>query len=73
MPLMSDGPNCAVWPFWIAEAIGRPKGANYDRKAIRAALLTGASARVVRETGASIGTTAAVRKKLVEGGVRSPR
>ena len=51
------------------KAIGRPKGADFDRKAIRAALLKGASVReVVRETGASIGTTAAVRKELVAAG-----
>jgi len=34
------------------KAIGRPKGADYDRKSIRAALLRGASVReVVREKG----------------------
>jgi DNA invertase Pin-like site-specific DNA recombinase len=50
-------------------AIGRPKGADFDREAIRAALLKGASVReVVRATGASVGTTAAVRKELVEAG-----
>jgi DNA invertase Pin-like site-specific DNA recombinase len=48
------------------KAIGRPKGADYDRKAIRAALLKGASVRqVAKMTGASVGTTAAVRKELV--------
>ena len=51
------------------KAIGRPKGADYDVDAIRGALLQGRSVReVVRETGASIGTTAAVRKELVEEG-----
>ena len=51
------------------KAIGRPKGADYDHKAIRAALLKGGSVReVVRQAGASIGTTAAVRKALVEAG-----
>jgi DNA invertase Pin-like site-specific DNA recombinase len=52
-----------------SKAIGRPKGADFDRKAIRAALLKGGSVReVVRETGASIGTTAAVRRELIEAG-----
>jgi DNA invertase Pin-like site-specific DNA recombinase len=48
------------------KAIGRPKGADYDRKAIRSALLKGASVReVAKATGASVGTTAAARKELV--------
>jgi DNA invertase Pin-like site-specific DNA recombinase len=51
------------------KAIGRPKGADYDRKAIRAALLDGRSVRqVAKESGASVGTTAAVRKELVAAG-----
>ena len=51
------------------KAIGRPKGAEYDRKAIRAALLKGASVReAAKESGASVGTTAAVRKELVAAG-----
>lgn len=56
------------------KAIGRPKGADFDRVKIKAALLRGASVRdVVRETGASIGTTAAVRKELVAAGHLSER
>ena len=48
------------------KAIGRPKGADYDRKAIRAALLNGRSVRqAAKATGASVGTIAAVRKQLV--------
>jgi DNA invertase Pin-like site-specific DNA recombinase len=51
------------------KAIGRPRSADYEVDAIKAALLQGHSVReVVRETGASIGTTAAVRKELVEEG-----
>ena len=51
------------------KAIGRPRGADYEVEAIRSALLQGHSVReVVRSTGASIGTTAAVRKELVEEG-----
>jgi len=38
------------------KAIGRPKGANYDRKAIRAALVKGAwCAKRRRRRGASVG------------------
>ncbi len=52
------------------KAIGRPKGKNCDREEIRAALLDGRSVRqVAKVTGASVGTTAAVRKKLVEAGL----
>ena len=48
------------------KAIGRPKGADYDRKEIRSALLDGRSVRqAAKATGASVGTTAAVRKELV--------
>jgi DNA invertase Pin-like site-specific DNA recombinase len=48
------------------KAIGRPKGADYDHKAIRAALLNGRSVRqAAKATGASVGTIAAVRKQLV--------
>ena len=51
------------------KAIGRPKGADYDRKAVRAALLEGASVReAAKQSGASVGTTAAVRKELVTAG-----
>jgi DNA invertase Pin-like site-specific DNA recombinase len=51
------------------KAIGRPKGADYDRKAIRSALLNGRSVRqVAKESGANVGTTAAVRKELVRAG-----
>ncbi len=51
------------------KAIGRPKGADYEVDAIKSALLHGRSVRqVAYETGASIGTTAAVRKELVEDG-----
>lgn len=47
------------------KAIGRPKGADFDREAIKAALRGGASVRqVVRTTGASVGTVAAMRKEL---------
>jgi DNA invertase Pin-like site-specific DNA recombinase len=56
------------------KAIGRPKGADFDRNAIKAALLKGASVRqAVRATGASIGTTAAVRKDLIESGAMEAR
>lgn len=49
------------------KAIGRPKRADFDREAIKAALLSRASVRqVVRATGASIGTVAAVRRELVD-------
>ena len=48
------------------KAIGRPKGADYDRKEIRSALLDGRSVRqAAKATGASVGTIAAVRKELV--------
>ena len=51
------------------KAIGRPKGADYDRKAIRSALLNGRSVRqAAKATGASVGTIAAVRKELVAAG-----
>ena len=51
------------------KAIGRPKGADYDHKAIRAALLNGRSVRqAATATGASVGTIAAVRKELVADG-----
>jgi DNA invertase Pin-like site-specific DNA recombinase len=51
------------------KSIGRPKGNDFDRKAIRAALLKGASVReAAKESGASVGTTAAVRKELVAAG-----
>ena len=51
------------------KAIGRPKGTDYDRKAIRAALVKGASVReAAKTTGASVGTTASVRKELVAAG-----
>lgn len=51
------------------KAIGRPKGADYNHKAIRAALLNGRSVRqAAKATGASVGTIAAVRKELVEAG-----
>ena len=51
------------------KAIGRPKGADYDHKAIRAALLNGRSVRqAAKATGASVGTIAAVRKELVADG-----
>ena len=50
-------------------AIGRPRGNDYDVKAIRSALLKGASVRAAaRESGASVGTTAAVRKELAAAG-----
>lgn len=55
------------------KAIGRPKGADFDRNAIKAALLEGASVRqAMRATGASIGTTAAVRKELIDSGALLP-
>lgn len=42
-----------------------PKGADYDLENVRAALLKGSSVRqAARETGASIGTVAGVRKAL---------
>jgi len=51
------------------KAIGRPKGSNYDVDAIKSGLLEGRSVRqVAKATGASIGTTAAVRKDLATGG-----
>jgi DNA invertase Pin-like site-specific DNA recombinase len=51
------------------KAIGRPKGANYDVRAVKAALLNGRSVRQAsKETGASVGTTAAVRKELSAAG-----
>jgi DNA invertase Pin-like site-specific DNA recombinase len=51
------------------KAIGRPKGANYDVSAVRAALRNGCSVRETsKETGASVGTTAAVRKQLMATG-----
>ncbi len=51
------------------KAIGRPKGADYEVDAIKAALLHGRSVRqVAHETGASVGTTAAVRRELVREG-----
>ena len=47
----------------------RTRHVRHARHAIKAALLQGRSVRqIVRETGASIGTTAAVRKVLVEDG-----
>jgi len=48
------------------KAIGRPKGAEYDREEIRSVLLDGRSVRqAAKATGASVGTIAAVRKELV--------
>ena len=50
-------------------AIGRPRGSSYKPEKIRAALLEGGTIRqVAHDTGASVGTTAAVRKDLVERG-----
>ena len=51
------------------KAIGRPRGASYEPKKIRAALLKGGTVReVARSTGASVGTTAAIRKELAAAG-----
>jgi DNA invertase Pin-like site-specific DNA recombinase len=51
------------------KAIGRPRGAAYKPEKIRAALLKGATVReVARSTGASVGTTAAIRKELAAAG-----
>jgi len=47
----------------------RPKGADYDHKEIRSALLDGRSVRrAAKATGASVGTVAAIRKELVTAG-----
>ncbi len=47
------------------KAIGRPRNGDYTEEQIRAALLAGRSVRaVVRQTGASIGTVAAVRRTI---------
>jgi DNA invertase Pin-like site-specific DNA recombinase len=51
------------------KAIGRPKATSYDVEAVKLALIQGGSVREVsRKTGASVGTTAAVRKALVASG-----
>ncbi len=51
------------------KAIGRPRGADYSPAKIKAALLKGGSIReVARATGASVGTTAAIRKELAAAG-----
>ena len=51
------------------KAIGRPRGASYTPEKIQAALLKGRTIRqVAQDTGASVGTTAAIRKELVERG-----
>ena len=51
------------------KAIGRPRGAAYKPEKIRAALLKGGTVReVARSTGASVGTTAAIRKELAAAG-----
>jgi len=47
------------------KAIGRPKRADYDLEKVKASLLKGYSVRqAARETGASIGTVAGVRKAI---------
>ena len=51
------------------KAIGRPRGAAYKPEKIKAALLKGCSIRqVARDTGASVGTTATIRKELAAAG-----
>ena len=51
------------------KAIGRPKGTDYRIEAVKTALLDGHSVRETsKETGASVGTTAAVRKQLIATG-----
>lgn len=54
------------------KSIGRPRNGTYSEDQIKAALLEGASVRsVVKATGASIGTVAAVRKSLGNAGMLS--
>ena len=51
------------------KAIGRPRGAAYKPEKIQAALLKGATVRQVAAlAGASVGTTAAIRKELAAAG-----